>query len=74
MSWNNVNNNNLNDIKPVLDAFNTKPVTTNNGWTYVAGVGTYGNGPSSHYTYTPNGQLDHYSVYNGLKKIENHKL
>jgi hypothetical protein len=45
-----------------------QPSTTKNGWTYLPSVGTFGQGKSSHYTFNPEGKLDHYSTYDGYKK------
>lgn len=58
------------DFRPVFEAMNQQPTHTQNGWTYVPAVGTYGQGPSSHYTYNPQGQLDHYSTYNNTDRIK----
>ena len=59
----------LPNFSKVFEAWDQRP-TVKNGWTYVPAIGTFGQGPSSHYTYNPSGKLDHYSVYNGYNKIK----
>jgi len=62
------------NFNKVFEAWDQKPTTNQNGWTYVPAVGTFPNGPSSHFTYRPNGTLDHYSVYQDRNRIEKHPL
>ena len=69
MSTFDVSNEQLAHFQPVLEAWNTPPTHTDNGWTYVPICGHYGNGWSSHLTYAPGGDGPHHlSTYNNDKK------
>lgn len=65
---------NMPDFSKVFEAWDQKTTVTGKGWTYAPQVGTFGEGWSSHNTYTPEGKFDHYSVYNGKKRVDQKKF
>ena len=70
----NDNYTNMPNFRKVFEAWDQKPTTNNNGWTFAPAIGTFGQGPNSHYTYSPDGKLDHYSVYDGFSKLDMKKF
>jgi hypothetical protein len=62
------------DFSKVFEAWDQPSFVSRDGWIYTPAVGTFGDGPSSHFTYRPDGTLDHYSFYDGMTKLGGFKF